>query len=89
MNEAVSATKVAARHDVAGLRWPDGYDRLDVIDFKIDRAPRDDERVEETHAAYVAQVAAYARILARTGVSAGKKVKKGLLSTEKGKIWWV
>ena len=64
-------------------------ERLDVIDFKTDRAPQDGERAQETHAAYVAQVAAYARMLERTGVSAGKKVRRGLLFTERGRVWWV
>jgi ATP-dependent helicase/nuclease subunit A len=64
-------------------------ERLDVIDFKTDRAPQEGERAEETHGEYVAQVAAYARMLERTGVSAGKKVRRGLLFTERGRVWWV
>jgi ATP-dependent exoDNAse (exonuclease V) beta subunit len=64
-------------------------ERLYVIDFKTDRAPREGERVEETHAAYVAQVTVYARMLERTRVSAGKSVHKGLLFTETGGMWSV
>jgi ATP-dependent helicase/nuclease subunit A len=62
-------------------------ERLHVIDFKTDRAPREGERVEETHAPYVAQVTAYARMLEQTRVSAGKTVRKGLLFTETGRMW--
>jgi ATP-dependent exoDNAse (exonuclease V) beta subunit len=64
-------------------------DRLDIIDFKTDRAPGEGERVEDTHPAYVAQVSAYARMLERTGVSAGKTVRRGLLFTETGQVCWI
>jgi ATP-dependent exoDNAse (exonuclease V) beta subunit len=64
-------------------------DRLDVIDFKTDRAPPQGALVAQTHAAYVAQVSAYVRMLDRTSVSAGKTVRAGLLFTEKGKVWWL
>jgi len=64
-------------------------DRLDIIDFKTDRAPGEGERAEGTHPAYVAQVSAYARMLDRTGVSSGKRVRRGLLFTETGAIHWL
>jgi ATP-dependent helicase/nuclease subunit A len=64
-------------------------ERLDVIDFKTDRAPAEGSRVEDTHADYVAQVNGYARMLRGTGVSATKQVRCGLLFTETGRVWWV
>jgi ATP-dependent helicase/nuclease subunit A len=63
--------------------------RLDVIDFKSDRAPEEGARVADTHPAYAVQVRAYGRMLEKTGVAAGKDVRRGLLFTEKGRIWWV
>jgi ATP-dependent helicase/nuclease subunit A len=61
--------------------------RLAVVDFKTDAPPAGD--VRETHAAYVAQVRAYARIVAALGLAAPGEVRAGLLFTADGEVRWV
>ncbi|MFT3912659.1 MAG: UvrD-helicase domain-containing protein [Anaeromyxobacteraceae bacterium] len=73
--------------DLVGLRAATG--RLAVVDFKTDQPPGPGERVEDTHAAYVAQVQAYARTLEALGLAPAGSVEAGLLFTADGVFRWV
>jgi len=75
--------------DLVGLRGGPGERRLAVIDFKTDAPPPAGADVRVTHAAYVAQVGAYARLLADLGLAAPGSVQAGLLFTADGEIRWV
>jgi ATP-dependent helicase/nuclease subunit A len=62
------------------------HERLDIIDFKTDAPPT--ESVEMSHPGYVAQVTTYATLLNAAGVTAGRRVRCGLLFTGDGVIRW-
>ncbi|MFO0585468.1 MAG: UvrD-helicase domain-containing protein [Anaeromyxobacter sp.] len=68
--------------DLVGVRAATG--RLAVVDFKTDQPPGPGERVEDTHAAYVAQVLAYARALEALGLAPAGSIEAGLLFTADG-----
>ncbi|HUL58292.1 MAG TPA: UvrD-helicase domain-containing protein [Anaeromyxobacteraceae bacterium] len=69
--------------DLLGLRGG----RLAVVDFKTDAPPSD--AVETTHAAYVEQVRAYARMLVALGIAPAGGVDAGLLFTAEDEVRWV
>jgi len=74
--------------DLLGVRrGPPG--RLAVLDFKTDAPPGPGADVATTHPAYVAQVRAYARLVADLGLAAPGGVEAGLLFTADGAIRWV
>jgi ATP-dependent helicase/nuclease subunit A len=60
--------------------------RAAVVDFKTDAPPEGD--VAASHAAYVEQVRAYARVVEALGL-AGGGVRAGLLFTAEGAVRWV
>ena len=62
---------------------------LTVVDFKTDAPPAPGARVQETHAEYVAQVRAYARMMEDLGVAEPGSVRSGLLFTASGELRWV
>jgi ATP-dependent helicase/nuclease subunit A len=60
--------------------------RLAVIDFKTDAPPQGDVRA--THAAYVEQVLAYAKIVEELGLAPATTVRAGLLFTAEDDVRW-
>jgi ATP-dependent helicase/nuclease subunit A len=66
-----------------------GTGALAVVDFKTDQPPPPGARVQETHAEYVAQVRAYARMLGELGLAEPGTVRAGLLFTASGDLRWV
>jgi ATP-dependent helicase/nuclease subunit A len=69
--------------DLLGMR----EGRLVVVDFKTDAPPQGDVRA--THAAYVEQVLAYARIVEELGLAPEGTVVAGLLFTAEDEVRWV
>lgn len=65
-----------------------GDGTLTVVDFKTD-VPPTGGRLEETHAAYVAQARAYGALLDAAGLCAGRVLRCGLLFTADGGMRWV
>jgi ATP-dependent helicase/nuclease subunit A len=65
------------------IRTPAG---MVVIDFKTD-APPQGASASAAYPGYVAQVAAYARLLAAAGLEGGK-VQSALLFTADGSLHW-
>jgi ATP-dependent exoDNAse (exonuclease V) beta subunit len=58
-----------------------------VIDFKTDAPPTG--AVEQTYPEYAAQVRAYGRLLAATGILGYRRLTCGLLFTADGAIRWI
>ena len=95
---ACSSTRCASSTRWPGALSPDslvtGYidllvatpSGLVVIDFKTDSPPRDDVRA--SYPGYVAQVAAYARLLDAAGITAGRAPRSALLFTATGALYW-
>jgi len=81
---AADGKLVAGYVDLLGMRGG----RLAVVDFKTD-APPPGSDTAQTHAAYVAQVRTYARILEELGLAAPGTVEAGLLFTTEGEVRWV
>jgi ATP-dependent exoDNAse (exonuclease V) beta subunit len=69
--------------DLVAFTGDDGV----IVDFKTDRAPSEPAR--DSHPGYVAQVEAYARMLAAAETVSAEKIRRGLLWTETGKLEWL
>ncbi len=79
--------------DLLAARIADGSAELVVIDFKTDAldlpatAPAIDAAARFPD--YVAQVRTYARVLTDAGIAQGRRVRAGLLFTQRGRLEWI